>query len=257
VMREVRRIVLYDVCAVMIRCETTCDETGPALRVGPRGMPYRVKNYNKPPQAAIAKRMAVSHGPANPRHLPGMYPLIHPVAPRRGRIGLRQEKNMDEKTEFRRLSGRFSTGVAVVTVCTPTGVRGSTVNSFASLSLDPFMVLFCLRHHSATKDAILDTRRYSINILSAHQRAVSDHFAGRGDRFDDAHLACANGYFHVQEANAWFDSQLEDCLPGGDHVILTGRVIDFSGPTTAQAPLIYHEGGYSELARPGVSGVSG
>lgn len=161
---------------------------------------------------------------------------------------------MDEKTHFRRLSGRFSTGVTVVTVGAPGGVLGSTVNSFASLSLEPFMVLFCLKHLSATKDAILETRRYSVNVLTAQQRDVSDHFAGRGDLEPDALCSGANGHFHVQNANAWFDCDLEDCLPGGDHVIITGRVTGFSGPDTARAPLIYHEGSYSELAPTGAGG---
>lgn len=154
---------------------------------------------------------------------------------------------MDDSTAFRHLSGRFATGVAVVTADSGDGVAGSTVNSFASLSLDPLMVLFCLRHTSATRQVIEQTGRYSVSILSDAQRAVSDHFARRGGPLPDAALHRDGCFIRVRDALAWFDCALEGCLPGGDHVILTGKVIAFSGPAAAPAPLIYHHGAYTRL----------
>ena len=45
---------------------------------------------------------------------------------------------------FRRVMGKFTTGVTVVTVTQKNGgVKGMTANSFASVSLDPMQVLVC------------------------------------------------------------------------------------------------------------------
>ncbi|NUU23574.1 MAG: flavin reductase family protein, partial [Streptomycetaceae bacterium] len=79
--------------------------------------------------------------------------------------------------------GRFPTGVTVLTTVyrgTPVGV---TVNSFTSVSLDPPLILWCLRTTSASRDAFTTAPHFAVNILAAHQADLATRFATPGDRF--------------------------------------------------------------------------
>ena len=64
--------------------------------------------------------------------------------------------------DFRQAVGSFTTGVTVVTTCDEEGTRyGLTANSFASVSLEPPLVLFCVEQrapslHGSPPDADLD-----------------------------------------------------------------------------------------------------
>ena len=55
--------------------------------------------------------------------------------------------------EFRDALGRFATGVAVVTCASEYGPLGITANSFASVSLDPPLVLWAPARASQRYDA--------------------------------------------------------------------------------------------------------
>ena len=80
--------------------------------------------------------------------------------------------------EFRRVCGRFATGVTVVTVLDPRGrPHGLTVNSFASVSLAPPLVLFCVGRSVSVIDAFRAAEFFGINVLAAGQRELSERFA--------------------------------------------------------------------------------
>lgn len=68
--------------------------------------------------------------------------------------------------EFRRVLGHFASGVTIVTTCDadrrPTGL---TVSAFASLSLDPPLVLVCVDHKSQTYAALKECGRFAVNLL--------------------------------------------------------------------------------------------
>ena len=55
--------------------------------------------------------------------------------------------------ELRDALGRFATGVTVVTTMTPQGPLGITANSFASVSLDPPLVLWCVSNRAPSLQA--------------------------------------------------------------------------------------------------------
>lgn len=82
--------------------------------------------------------------------------------------------------QFRQALGRFATGVCVITA-NPEGhvPFGLTVNSFASLSLTPPLVLWSLQKTSDTMDAFRAAKRYCANVLSSDQRAMSGAFPAR------------------------------------------------------------------------------
>src|SRR5580693_8975026 len=79
--------------------------------------------------------------------------------------------------EFRRAMGRFATGVTIVTVDLDGEVHGMTANAFASVSLDPLLVLVCVSHTAQTHAHLHAKKRFGINVLAENQRAISEYYA--------------------------------------------------------------------------------
>ena len=84
--------------------------------------------------------------------------------------------------EFRNALGCFATGVCVITA-DPDGWQpfGVTVNSFASVSLDPPLVLWSLQNDSEMYEAWEKTGRFAVNILRSDQQELSNQYAKKGD----------------------------------------------------------------------------
>ena len=100
---------------------------------------------------------------------------------------------------FRATLSRFVSGVTVVTSAHENDIAGTTVSAFASLSLDPPLVLACLDGTSATRAMIEQSRVFAVNILSREQWALAERFARRlGAGAANAVLAFAQiGRAHV------------------------------------------------------------
>lgn len=156
----------------------------------------------------------------------------------------------DQIASYRRLFGRFATGVAVVLAEEKGRLVGLTVNSLTSVSLDPLLLLFCARNESESADAVLRVGRFSVNILSAHQENVARHFSGPRNRELKVDWHRGNGYVWVSSSAAIFNCQVEAAYPGGDHRIIIGRVVDMFGPDESDRPLLYHRGHYIHLGLP-------
>jgi len=152
--------------------------------------------------------------------------------------------------EFRRVLGHFATGVTVVTTCDadarPTGL---TVSAFASLSLDPPLVLVCVDHKSQTYPALRETGRFAVNVLTASQEAVSRRFAStRLDKFDAvAYRLSPLGVPLIESALAHLECVTVSTHVAGDHTIFVGRVERMWAGDGA--PLLYYRGQYGRIER--------
>lgn len=152
--------------------------------------------------------------------------------------------------DFRATLGRFSTGVTVVTCASARGPLGITVNSFASVSLDPPLVLWSAARSSARHDAFCAAERFAIHVLGAGQEDLASAFATRADAFDTVEWSeSPEGLPLLATCAARFDCTRDAVHPGGDHSILVGRVEGATlGPITE--PLVFHLGrfgGFAEL----------
>ncbi|MGX6603304.1 flavin reductase family protein [Micromonosporaceae bacterium Da 78-11] len=140
--------------------------------------------------------------------------------------------------------GKFATGVAVVTALGADGrPEGMTVNSFTSVSLDPPLLLWCLRRDSSRHDRFAGAGHFGVNVLAADQHPVSRGFAGAG-RPDD-HVAWHLGHAGVpllDGAIAHYVCRRADAYDGGDHLIVVGEVLAFR--TSDGEPLLFHGGAY-------------
>ncbi|MGG7516513.1 flavin reductase [Allorhizobium undicola] len=141
--------------------------------------------------------------------------------------------------------GSFATGVTVVTSMGD-GAKplGFTANSFASVSLDPPLLLVCLARTSRNFQAMTTAKGFAVNILAETQEAISNIFARPSeDRF--AGIDWAIGPFGspvLGGAAAWFDCSLHQVVEAGDHVILLGKVEAFEN--SERSGLGYARGKY-------------
>ncbi len=153
--------------------------------------------------------------------------------------------------EFRNALGCFATGVCVITA-DPEGYTpfGMTVNSFASVSLDPPLVLWSLQNDSEMYEAWEKTQRFAINILRADQQDMSNQYAKKGDHaLSDEHVGAGEtGVPILPDTLVTFECEMEATHPGGDHVIIVGRVLAMDSRENGQ-PLLFCNGGYRELAQ--------
>jgi flavin reductase (DIM6/NTAB) family NADH-FMN oxidoreductase RutF len=142
----------------------------------------------------------------------------------------------------------WASGVTVVTTRVGGVPHGITVSSFASLSLDPPLVLVCVEKRTRSHAAIAAERCFGVHILRADQAGLSDRAAGRrGPAGNDLegleHKSEVTGAPILADAMAWLDCSLADALPGGDHTIFVGRVEAAGG--VPGSPLLWYNRGYT------------
>lgn len=150
--------------------------------------------------------------------------------------------------DLKSFAGSFPSGIAVIATRGSDGTcHGITMNAVTSLSLDPPLYLICLGEQSITLALILESRRFSINLLAAHQAEISRTFASKcldkfaGTPYRLGRLDCPV----IEGAVAACECQVADVLPGGDHKIIVGRV--HATHVFGGSPLLYHKGRYLDL----------
>lgn len=150
--------------------------------------------------------------------------------------------------QLRNALGAFTTGVAVVTVQGPTGPTGITVNSFASVSLDPPLVLWSLDRNSARHGLFTEASHFAIHILSADQDAHMRRFTRGGLGFDglDWHEN-AEGAPVIPDTLARFECARATLHDEGDHTIIIGRVL--RAAHREGEPLCFSRGAFGRFAR--------
>lgn len=148
---------------------------------------------------------------------------------------------------FRDALGRFATGVCVITTEGPEGPMGFTANSFASLSLDPPLVLWSPAKASSRFAIYAAARFFTIHVLSDDQGDLSRRFVRGGAGFKGlAHEVTAEGVPVIPGTLARFDCAQHATHDGGDHVIVVGRVI--RAHLGAGEPLVFSAGRYGRFA---------
>jgi flavin reductase (DIM6/NTAB) family NADH-FMN oxidoreductase RutF len=126
---------------------------------------------------------------------------------------------------------RHAGGVVVVSARVGAGFRGLTATSFISVSLEPPLVVVALDRFAATRDAVVDGRKFNVSVLEAAQEFVADRFAGRAPMVDPSwlevgHVIGANGLPIIAGSVAWFECAVETVVEGGDHDLVVGSVTD-------------------------------
>lgn len=151
--------------------------------------------------------------------------------------------------KFRDALGNFATGVCVITAAAEQGAPiGMTVNSFASVSLEPPLVLWSIQYNSECFDVFNTAEQFAINILSTEQEEHSRQYSKKGQHALSAAHFCLgqSGSPILTEALTNLECRVWARYPGGDHLIIVGEVVAFSTHPTGH-PLLFSKGKYAQL----------
>jgi flavin reductase (DIM6/NTAB) family NADH-FMN oxidoreductase RutF len=126
--------------------------------------------------------------------------------------------------------------VTVVTTRWQDSDWGMTCNSFASVSLEPRLVLWSIRKAASSLEAFTQSGGFSVSVLSQPQQPLARQFA-TGDmaaRFAGVDVVRQTSErLRLTQAVAWFDCSLHQLVDAGDHHIVIGQVQDFGWRDTA------------------------
>jgi len=155
-------------------------------------------------------------------------------------------------SDFRTALGTFATGVTVITTAGATDAYGMTANAFSAVSLDPPLILVCVKSESQGCECIRQNGAFAVNILTAEQEPISRYFSSR-DRARGAesfsqipHRTVVTGAPVLDGTTAYLDCSLHGSYSAGDHVIFIGEVRALGFCADAR-PLLFYGGRYRSL----------
>jgi flavin reductase (DIM6/NTAB) family NADH-FMN oxidoreductase RutF len=132
------------------------------------------------------------------------------------------------------------------------GVRNAlTATAISSLSAEPPQILVCMHHLTRVATLVQQAGVFAVNFLSLQQKAVAQQCAISGldaeDRFaaGDWQDGEAAGVPLLAGASVNLECELSSAARHGTHFVLVGLVL--AARFSNAAPLLYHDGAYSEL----------
>jgi flavin reductase (DIM6/NTAB) family NADH-FMN oxidoreductase RutF len=126
--------------------------------------------------------------------------------------------------------GHFASGVTVVASREANGNPvGLTVSAFASVSLEPLLILVCLHRDASGHAPLLSRGYFGVSILDRRQADLARRFAVAegSERFRGVEYR--EGTFGsplLVPALAWMECRVHQVYPGGDHSIILGEVLE-------------------------------
>ena len=122
--------------------------------------------------------------------------------------------------EFRHALGHFATGITVITTLDEDGVlHGLTANAVSSVSLEPPLILFCIKNTARSFGVLQRRRAFCLHILAESQTDLSNRFArGGADKWAElAPLRGKRGVPLLRGGLVTFECRTYATYEGGDH----------------------------------------
>ena len=139
---------------------------------------------------------------------------------------------------------KFATGVTIVTINYKDLYIGKTINSFASLSLNPPLVLFSLDIKSTSLNKYLSSKFLGINILAKKQKIYSNYFSKSNPKWENIKYYLApNKIPMITEACVNLYCEKSKTLKQGDHIIFICKINKININEKSK-PLIYSNNHY-------------
>jgi flavin reductase (DIM6/NTAB) family NADH-FMN oxidoreductase RutF len=145
--------------------------------------------------------------------------------------------------EMRRAMGSFASGVTVVTGCDDGEPVGFACQSFASVSLDPPLVLFCADHRGRAWPRIRRAGRFTVNVLGESQTDLCARFGSRaGRKYDDLAWTLSRwGTPALPGVLMRVHAEVHQATTAGDHDVVLGRVLELETSAEDQ-PMLFFRG---------------
>ena len=144
---------------------------------------------------------------------------------------------------------QFITGVTVVTTIDAEGKpRGLAANSYASVSLDPPLVLVCVQKTTSTYASLFKSTHLGINIMSHAQRDTVGVFASKGaDKFADLDWhAGPSGSPLVDGSAASIEAEIKERFQAKTHTVFIAKVTH--AELADVEPMVYKAGRFFDGA---------
>jgi flavin reductase (DIM6/NTAB) family NADH-FMN oxidoreductase RutF len=153
---------------------------------------------------------------------------------------------------FRRILGRYPTGVVAVTSLARDSAVGVAVGSFMSLSLEPPLIAFGIGCDSTTWPHIDRAGLFCVNVLSESQQDLCLAMSMRGgDKFSGVDWVRSRSGPRIRGCLAWLDCETEFVHEIGDHYLVVGRVHCLEAGEDGPGPLVFYQrsfGSFRHLA---------
>ena len=125
---------------------------------------------------------------------------------------------------FRDVMAGVCSPVSVVTACVRGRPHGTTVSAFASLSMDPPMVLVSLDRGSQILSLIRQVRVFGLNVLASGQSALALQFARKGpDKFGGLDWSAVGGVPRLPGTSGFLLCEVSDYVPGSNRRLSSAR----------------------------------
>jgi flavin reductase len=159
--------------------------------------------------------------------------------------------------EYRDSVGMFTTGITVVTATSERFGHGMTANAFASVSLDPLLVLVCVVKDAMMHKVLDEVERFAVSVLAGDQEDLARYFSDPGRPAGMAQFVPVDwrpgpvtGAPLLDGALAWLECDVGAAYDGGDHTVFLGRVRWVDRAPGGDDPLLYFGGRYRRLENP-------
>src|SRR3954462_4905881 len=161
---------------------------------------------------------------------------------------LASDSSVIDPRDFRSALGTYATGVTVITAAAADGKPyGLTCNSFASVSLNPPLVLWSLGMFSQGLSIFQNASHFAVNVLGVSQEALASQFAkSSDDKFAGVSWTPGLGNAPVlTDSVANFQCRAANRYYGGDHIIFLGAGQAYA--YNRQEPLLVARGGFGRF----------
>lgn len=158
-----------------------------------------------------------------------------------------------DPNSFRRVVGRFATGITIVTTVADGMDHAMTVNAFTSVSLDPVLVLFCAAKAARFHAAVTASGLWAVSILGEDAEDASRFFSTSGRRLEGQ----LDGWPYrrgertraaiFKDAIAALECRTYATYGGGDHTIIVGEVLTLDLLSERRRPLVFLDGRYTTV----------
>ncbi len=146
------------------------------------------------------------------------------------------------------LFGRLTHGVYLVGVADHSRRDVFTASSVMQVSYRPLLLSIAINPTHASYPLLKAGRSFAISVLAVGQIALAARFGTGAQPAEEkmkntVWLTGRHGAPILEAALAFFDCELEDEMPAGDHHIVLGRVVDGAILQPTRASLAYSDTG--------------
>ncbi len=158
---------------------------------------------------------------------------------------------MISNNNFKNIMSQWPTGVSIISSFSnnDNSYHGLAASSFVSLSIEPQLILFCVKDTSSTYSVISKHGKFGVSFLNANQQEIAQICASNiQNKFEHIDYIVGGKCFSplIKNAKCWLECSLNTSYEGGDHKIIIGEVLSAS-INNALSPLVYYSRNYTSL----------